>query len=192
MSLPIMVFSPLPAGITIAKDWNENDTRYDSGEHQADTSYLRPLLTWTVPIKLMTELKEGPMWDFIDTTRGMVMPFLMKDPYRYQVASATAVPLGVISANTAFLYDANGYFIRADTTTVGSFFSSLSGYVRNGFEYAYDQDTGLLTVNTKATNDLWGLRSVEYFRKVKFASQYKESATIWNIWGANLDIIELP
>lgn len=192
MSLPIMVFSPLPAGLDVTKDWGENDTRYDSGEHQADTPFVRPLLIWSIPIKLMTELKEQPLWDFVDSVRGMTRPFLMKDAYRYQVASVLGVRSGITNAATLFLFDTNSYFLRADTTTVGSFFSALSGYVRNGHEYSYDQDSGLLTVNTKALTDVWGVRSMEYFRKAKFSSQYKENSTLWNIWATNLDVVELP
>lgn len=192
MSLPIMPFSPLPANLERFKNWNENVALYDSGEQQADTPYVRPLYQWSVPIKLMTEIKQGSLWQFWDLVRGATLPWLMKDAYDFRVSSVLAVRSGITNAATLFLYDTNSYFVRADTLTVGSLFSTLSGYVRNGVEYSYAQDTGLLTVNTKAVTDVWGVRSMEYYRKVKFSAPYKETSQLWNIFNTTLSIVELP
>ena len=192
MSLPIFPFSPLPANLSRTPDWGENVARYDSGEQQGDTPYLRPLYQWSVPIKLMTEIKQSSLWAFVNDRRGQVKPFLIKDAYDYQVNSVLGVRSGIISAATLFLYDTNSFFVRADTTTVGSLFSTLSGYVRNGVEYSYDQDSGLLTVNTKAATDVWGVRSMTYFRKAKFNAPYNETSQLWNIFSSTLTIVELP
>lgn len=192
MALPIMPFSPLPANLERFKNWGESNNVYDSGEQQGSSPYLRPLYQWSVPIKLMTELKQGSLWQHWDNVKGTTAPFLMKDAYDYKVNSVLGVRSGIISAATLNLYDTNSYFVRADTVFVGSLFSTLSGYVRLGVEYNYSQDRGILTVNTKAVTDVWGVRSMEYYRKVKFSAGYRETSQLWNIFNTQLSIVELP
>lgn len=192
MALPIFPFSPLPANLERFKNWNENDITYDSGEHQTDTAFVKPLYQWTIPVKLMTEIKQSSVWAFWDDRKGGTRPFLMKDPYDYAVASVMAVRSGITNAATLYFRDLNSYSIRPDTVAVGSLFSTLSGYVRNGVEYSIEQDTGIVTVNTKATADVWGARSLAYFKKVKFGGPYKETSQMWNIFATNWTIVELP
>jgi hypothetical protein len=194
MSYPIFPFSPLPAEMQRVFDWNENETRYDSGAYQTDTNYVKPLYQWDLNVKLMLDTKAGSLRSFaVNSVKGRTLPFLMKDAYDYQITSVLGVRSGITNAATLFLCDANSYMVRADTTTIASLFSALSGYVRLGVQYSYEQDTGIITVNTKATTDVWGVRSAEYFRKVKFASQpYTESSALWNIFATDMKITELP
>lgn len=193
MSLLIFPLTPLPTEIERYKDWNESVERYDSGERQAASPYLKPLYHYTVNIKLMTEVKQSSLWYFIDSVKGMTSPFLMKDPYDLYVNSVMGVRSGITNAATLFLYDTRSYMVRADTVTVGSLFSVLSGYVRNGVEYSYDQDSGVLTVNTKAITDIWGVRSMQYWKKVAFENQYKEVSKLWNLFSVSgMQLSELP
>lgn len=192
MSFPIFPYSPLPANLQRMKDWGENTTRYDSGAQQSDTPYVKPLYNWTVPIKLYTEVQQAALWRFVDVVRSTTDPFLIKDAYDYQVNSVLAVRSGITNAATLFLYDTNSYMIRADTVSIGSLFSTLSGYVALGTQYSYSQDTGLMTVNTKASGDVWGIRSATYFRKAKFSQVPQETSQLWNIFSTQFDIVELP
>lgn len=192
MTLPLFVFSPLPAALSRTPRWNESVMRYDSGERQGQSPYQRPLYDWEVPVKLMTETKQSSLWAFVNGRKGMTTPFLMKDPYDCRVASVLAVRSGITNAATLHFYDLNSYSVRPDTLYIGSMTSALSVYVRLGFEYAIDQDTGILTVNTKATNDVWGVRSLEYVRKVAFKSSYKETSPLWNVFTTQFQIEELP
>lgn len=192
MTLPIMPYSPLPANIQRTWNWGENVVTYDSGEQQADSPFQKPLLQWQAPVKLMTEIKQSSLQAFQNATKGMTRPFLMKDPYEYAVNSVLAVRSGITNAATLYFFDTNSYSIRPDTVYCGSLFSALSGYVRNGIEYSVDQDTGIVTVNTKATADVWGVRSLQYYRKCKFSSQYNETSVLWNIFSTTMQIVELP
>jgi hypothetical protein len=70
-------------------------------------------------------------------------------------------------------------------------FSALSGYVTLGTNYNYNQDDGILTLVTKASTDVWGVRSAEYYRKVAFDQPYREVARRWNIFGVTLSIQEI-
>ncbi len=193
MTMMTFPFSPLYAAMTRQKSWNENSNVYDSGDIQGFTNWVRPLYRYTMPISLYNEIKQSSLWAFWDFVRGTTDPFLIQDPYDNYVASVMAVRSGLTSAATVFLFDINSYFIRANTgVCVFSLASTLSGYVRNGVEYTYARDTGLLTVNTKAITDVWGARSVSYFKKVKFNSQMVESEMLWNTFGTQLTFIELP
>lgn len=192
MALLTFPYSPLPANLSRIKDWGENTTRYDSGEQQSDTPYVKPLYQWTVPIKLYTEVHQALLSRFWDQVRATTDPFLIKDAYDLQVNSVLGVRSGITNAATLFLYDTNSYMVRCDTTTIGSLFSTLSGYVALGTQYGYDQDSGLLTVNTKATADVWGVRSMQYYRKAKFSTPMNETSQLWNIFATQLTIVELP
>lgn len=190
MTYPIMPVSPLPAGIGRTRDWKTDGQRYDSGAWQAMTTYTRPLFQYQIPFQNINEVKLGLLTTLADSVQGTTLPFLMKDPYEYQVSSVLAVASGV-SAGTLQLYDTRSFFIRADTTTVGSLFSALSGYVKLGTNYNYDQDTGILTIITKSNTDAWGVRSAEYFRKVHFANNFQDQAVLWNIFNATIQIDEI-
>lgn len=188
----IFPVSPLPAGLNRQVDWGEQTTSYDSGRYQAVTPYLRPMYNLAVPFRNFTEVKQGQIFTFINSQKNGTMPFLMKDPYDYRVNSVLAVRSGYASGSgNLYLFDTNSFFVRADTTTVASLFSVLSGYVRLGLEYSYDQDTGTFTVNTKAQADVWGIRSMQYFRKWVFDGKYNEEATLWNIFNVNLRFKEI-
>lgn len=192
MALPTFPFSPLYATMTRQKAWNENSNVYDSGDVQGFTNWVRPLYRYTLPISLYTEIKQSSLWAFWDIVRGTTLPFVIKDPYDNCVNSVLAVDSGVTNAATAFLFDTNSYFVRADTMAIGSLFSALSGYVTLGTNYNYDRDSGLLTVVAKATNDVWGARSMSYWKKVKFNSQMVENDLMWNTFATALTLIELP
>lgn len=192
MVMPTFPFSPLYAEMTRSKMWNDNNNVYDSGDQQGFSNWVRPLYKYTMPIKLYTEIKQSSLWSFWDSVKGQTLPFVMKDPYDNYVGSVMAANSGVVSASTLFLFDTNSFFIRADTTTISSLFSSLSGYVLIGSNFQYDRDTGLMTVTSKATNDIWGARSVSYWKKAKFNAQFEEQEIMWNSFTTTLVIMELP
>lgn len=191
MAYPTFPFSPLPGGTERFKDWNENVDVYDSGAEQAGSPFLRPLYNYTIPIKNMQDTKQQSLWAFWDTVKGRVSPFLMMDPYDYSVNSVLGVDSGVTNAATLQLYDTRSYLVRADTTTIGSLFSAASGYVTLGSEYSYDQDNNILTVNTKVSSDVWGVRSMFYFKKCKFAGPYVEQSPLWNTFNTTLKVREV-
>lgn len=191
--LPVFPYSPLPGGMTREAFWNGANNVYDNGEMQGFTNFVKPLMRYTIPLSLYTEIKQSSVWAFFsDTTQGMVKPFLLKDPYLYAINSVVGVQSGVTNAATMFLFDTNSYMVRADTLSIGSLFSASSGYVRLGVEYGYSTDTGVLTVNTKAVSDVWGVRSATYYRKVKLTSAFVETAAMWNTFGSGLTLQELP
>ena len=164
--------------------------KYDSGARQAMTTYMRPLYRYRVPIPVYNEIKQNSIMYWYNLVKGETLPFFMKDPYDYSVNSVLVVRSGLISAATMYVYDVNSFKVYPDTTTVGSLFSSLSGYVTAGSEYTIEQDTGILRVNTKAGNDVWRATSLEYFRKCALEQTYNERAIIWNIFGTELTIEE--
>jgi hypothetical protein len=194
MSLATFPLSPMPATMTRLANWNEDVNQYDSGQSQGFTNYAKPLYNYSINVALMTNIKASSLWTFFrDVTRGQVNPFLMKDPYDNAVNSVLAVASGVTQTTTLYLYDTNSYMVRADTTSISSLFSTLSGYQRLGIAYSYEQDTGILTVNTKAATDVWGVRSMSYWKKCRLASPYSEKSIIWNNFAADkIDIAEMP
>jgi hypothetical protein len=184
-------FSPFPGGTTRMKDWNSAQQDFDSGDRVGLSNWIRPLYRYTLPIQNMTEIKQSSLWAFWDSVRANAFPFLLKDPYDNAVNSVMGVRSGT-STGTLFLYDTRSYMVRADTTSVGSLFSALSGYVKLGTDYNYDQDSGVLTLVTKSNTDVWGVRSMSYFKKCFFRGDYKETSRIWNIFNGQLQIDEVP
>lgn len=191
--LPTFPYSPMPGGITRTPFWNENVQTYDSGADQGFSNYVKPFYRYTIPLSLYNEIKQAVVWPFFrDQTRGMLRPFYIKDPYDSFSAPVTAVRSGLTNAASVPLYDVNSYSIRVDTTTIGSLASVLSGFVTLGVEYGYNVDSNVLTVNTKAAGDVWTYpHTVSYFRKVRLAAPFVETAQIWNIFGSALTLNEV-
>jgi len=191
--LPTFPYSPMPGGITRTPFWNENVQTYDSGADQGFTNYVKPFYRYTIQISLYNEIKQNSVWTFFrDQTKGMLNAFYIKDPYDQYSAPVTAVRSGLTNAATVALYDTKSYTIRVDTTTIGSLTSTLSGFVTLGVEFGYNVDSNILTVNTKAAADVWTYAStVSYFRKVRLAAPFVETAVIWNIFGSALTLNEV-
>jgi hypothetical protein len=186
-------FSPLYTEMTRQKSWNENSTKYDSGDVQGFTNWAKPLYRYGFKITMMTETKQGSLWDFYDNVQATVQPWLMKDPYDSNVGSVIVANSGFTQGNTTYVYNTKSYMVRPDTTSVGSFFSSLSGYVTAGSEYTIERDTGIMKVNTKATADIWRANSMSVWKKCKFDGPLIENDVMWNIFAVdNLPVIELP
>lgn len=193
MSYPTFPYSPLPGSLTRQFIWNEDVDVYDSGESQSATAYQKPLLLWNIPIKLLPDTRQNSLAQFWNNQKGRTLPFLIKDPRYSQITSVLAVDSGITGTGTLFLYDTNSWMVRADTTTIGSLFSSLSGFVKLGTNYNYEQDTGIMTLITKASTDIWGCRSIEYFRKARFDNQYNPVETIWGIFEvSDIQVREIP
>jgi hypothetical protein len=190
MALSIFPMSPLPAETSRERNWGELTTPYDSGAFQGMTPFQKPLYVWDIPFKNVNEIKQGSLSAFVDAQRGMVTPFLMKDPYDFRINSVLAVRSG-ISAGTFYIYDTNSFFVRPDTTFIASMASTLSGYVLIGSNYAIDQDTGVMSIVSKAANDVWGVRSLQYFRKCVFDNTYRERSILWNIFQIGVRVKEI-
>lgn len=192
-------YSPLPAGMTRQPDWGGQEQNYDSGESQGVTPYVRPLWRYNIPIKLMTDSVQASIQSFWNVHKGKFVPFLMKDPYDYRVncavVFAAAAGLGVNS--NFYIRDLNSFVIKCDTTTIGSLAivngTTNSPYALLGTHFAYSQDTGVGTVLVKHVNDTWVVKSSQYFRKMKFDSDYVENAVLWGLFSVpNMGMRELP
>jgi len=189
--MEIFPVSPLPAQVQRVFKFNATVARYDSGARQAFSAWKKPLYEWQVPWQNMNETKQNTLASFAKDMFGPVTPFLMKDPYDYRVNSVLAVNTNQTQGGTLQTFDTKSFAIRVDTTTIGSLTSNLSGFVTLGSEYDYDQDTGVLTVNTIAATDFWTAQSLQYFRKVAFKEDYSDVSVIWNIFGSRMVIEEI-
>lgn len=184
--------SPLPGGLRRTKQWNGNNITYDSGANQGFTAWKKPLYRWDVPWQNINDVKQGVLSTFADSVRGTVDPFLIKDPYDYKVGSVQFVNSAQTEGGTLQTFDTSSFSIRVDTTFIGSLTSALSGFVTLGAEYDYDQDNGVLTVNTIDAIDIWSNPStIEYFRKAKFDGNYADVSPIWNQFNVQLVIKEI-
>lgn len=190
MNLPTFPLSPLPANVQRTPQWNTNKIAYDSGASQAMTPWQRPLMQWAIPFNNIPVTKQSSLYAFWNDRRGQTDPFLMKDPYDYQVSSVLAVASGV-SSGAFSLYDIRSYFVIADSFSVASLFSTLSGYVRLGSDYVYDQDTGVFSIVTKATSDVWSARNFEFFRKCRFDADYADQSPFWQQFSVALVVKEI-
>lgn len=183
--------SPLPANMTREPFWNESTTKYDSGARQGISPYLRPLTKYTIPFRNINEVKQAALFSFYNLQKGMTTPFLMKDPIDFRVNSVFVTSGDVTEPASLGMFDLSSFFIRVDTTTIGSMTSNKSGFVTLGSEYDYDQDTGNLTVKSIDTDDFWRADSLQYFRKCAFERAYRETGIIWNQFSLNLVIEEI-
>lgn len=192
MALAVWPDSPQPAGQSMEPTWGEHVTEFDSGAYHATTTRGRPLYkNWNIPWRNIPQTKRDTILGFVNSMRSGGTPFLVKHHHDYRVNSVLAASAGYVSGTSFFLYDTNSFFIRADTTTIGSLSSTLSGYVTLGAEYSYDQDTGIITANTINASDVWGVRSAEYYRKVYIKRNYQESGILHEQYSARIEFSEV-
>ena len=102
------------------------------------------------------------------------------------VNSNTSLP------STLQTFDTNSFSIRVDTIFIGSLTSAVSGFVRLGLHYDYDQDAGVITVKSMDALDIWSNpTTIEYYRKAKFVNNYADTSPIWNQFNTTIVIEEL-
>ena len=189
--MEIFPVSPLPAQMTRKLRFNAAVARYDSGARQAFSPWSKPLYEWQIPWKNINETKQATLQSFANDMFGPVTAFLMKDPYDYRINSVLLCSTNQTNGSTLYIFDTKSFYVRADTTTVATLTSNLSGYVSLGTEFSYEQDTGILTINTIGATDFWTVQSAQYFRKVAFKDDYSDQSPIWNIFNTNIAIEEI-
>lgn len=191
MAYPIFPSSPLPGGIQRQKKWNGNQANYDSGAFQGFTAWTQPRFLWNVPWKNINDTKQNTLASFVDSVRGTTDLFLIKDPYDYVIASVTLVTTNFTQGSTLQTFDARSYHVRIDTNDIATLTSALSGFVTLGTEFTYDQDNGIMLVNTINAVDHWSVNSAEFFRKAHFKNDYSDISPIWNQFQVTLVIEEI-
>jgi hypothetical protein len=192
MALAIWPDSPQPAGQSMEPNWGEHGVEFDSGAYHSVTTRSKPLYkNWTIPWRNIPQTKRDNIIGFVNSMKAGGTPFLIKHHKDFRVNSVLAASAGYVSGTSFFLYDTNSFSIRADTTTIGSLFSTLSGFVTLGSEYSYDQDTGIITANTIDATDVWGVRSAEYYRKVYIKRNYRETGIIDGQYTARIELSEV-
>lgn len=192
MALAVWPDSPQPAGQSMEPEWSEHATVFDSGVHHGTVTRSRPLYTnWSIPWQNIPQTKRDRILGFVNSMKAGATPFLVKHHRDFRVNSVIAASAGYVSGTSFYLYDANSFFIRADTTTIGSLFSTLSGYVTLGSEYQYDQDTGVITANTIDATDVWRVMSAQYYRKVFIARNYRETGILEGQYSARIAFQEV-
>jgi hypothetical protein len=189
MVYPIFPVSPVPADLSRAIRWGGNHARYDSGAAQGLTPYAKPLYDYGLGFRNINETKRDQIVSLTNSVKGKTFPFWFPDPYDY-VNSNLVVESG-IAAGSVFIYDLNSFQIRPASLQVQTLSSALSGYVTNGTEFNYHMESGYITLVTKASTDVWGVRSLfTLFKKCFFKRDYSDQSQLWNIWQSGLEFSE--
>jgi len=187
--MEIFPTSPVWADITREVNWAEEVYRYDSGARQGATPWERPLYTYNVRARNFNELKQNSLHVFVNSHKGMVTPFLFKDPYDY---TAQAVTLGATTAMGAgsgfYLTNEYGWAVIPDSAFL-TIVDGRSGTLNSGSHYVASLDNGWVEVQV-AVSSVW-TSSFEFFRKAAFARKYTEQSNVWNNFSATLVIEEL-
>lgn len=192
MVLAVWPDSPQPAGQSMSPEWGEHVTEYDSGAFHSTLTRSRPLYkNWNIPWRNIPQPKRDTILGFVNSMRAGGIPFLVKHHKDFRVNSVLAASAGYTAGASFFLFDTNSFFVRADTTTIGSLHSTLSGWVTLGSEYNYDQDTGVITASSIDATDVWGVRSMEYFRKVYIKRNYRETGILEGQYTARIEFSEV-
>lgn len=188
MALRILITSPLPADFSRQPNWRESRTVYDTGAHQASTTYVKPLYIYNFNFTNFPRAKQSSLEAFYNLQKGGVTPFLMQDPYQFQTGGGLSVATGT-NPSSFWAKTAEGYPVIAKSGSL-TLTSALSGTLTQGSHYILDQDTGIIVASMRPTsNDYWIATSMQFFKKVSFKS-YTETSRSWNIFGGNFVIEE--
>jgi hypothetical protein len=189
VALATLVISPLPADLTRDPQWGESAIRYDTGARQASTPYVKPLYRFTINFTNIPRSKQSSLEAFYNDRRGKVEPFLMQDPYDFASHGGIVVNTGT-SPTSFWAVTARGYPVIAKSGHL-RLVSALSGTLTQGSHYNIDQSTGLIVASLRPSSaDFWTATSLEFYKKVAFAS-YSEQSRFWNVFGGSFVIEEI-
>lgn len=191
MTLPIFPTSPLPVNVNREFDWGVSVVEYDSGAEQAQTAWQKPLYRWEIGWSNMPRTQQQSLSAFIrDVARGRLRPFFLMDPYDYQVQSAG---IGFTTGVASFLVrDTNSYTVIPASGQY-QIWSALSGQLTQGVHFTYNSSAGIYTYTmTPSASDSWSVRSCNYFRRCKFAQDYRDvGARVWGNFNVGVKIVEI-
>lgn len=187
---PIFPVSPVPANLNRDFNWNTNKVKYDSGARQGLTPFSRPLYRYQLGFQNILAAKRDQIVSLVNSVQGATGTFWFPDPYDY-VNSVMVVRSGITNAATVQVFDTNSFLLQPASLQVQTLASATSGFVTNGAEFSYNMESGWMTVNTKATADVWGARSLNVlFKKCSFEKDYSDASQLWGVWGAALTFEE--
>ena len=155
--------SPVWANITRVMNWGEEIFPYDSGLRQGSTALVRPLWQYNVQGKNYNEIKQSSLEAFLHSQKGMVTPFLFKDPYDFIADNITQPTSTNMNNGSGFhAIEKNGYRIIPDSGNL-LITDGTSGALTNGVEFAVSLDNGFITTLVVVTST-W-TSSFEFFQK---------------------------
>lgn len=187
---PIFPVSPVPADMQRDMFWNTNVVKYDSGARQGLTPFAQPLYRYRLNFKNIMQTKREQLTGLVNSVQGTTGSFWFPDPNDY-VNSCLVVRSGLTNAATVQVFDTNSFTIRPASLQVQTLASATSGFVTNGAEFSYNMESGWMTVNTKATTDVWGVRSLTtLFKKCSFSQNYGDSSQLWQVYASGLQFEE--
>lgn len=188
--MEIFPTSPVWADIQRTVNWAEEVYRYDSGVRQGSTPWERPLYKYDIVGRNFNEVKQESLHVFVNSHKGMVTPFLFKDPYDYHANGVTLASSSNMGAGSGF-YLTNEYGWRVIPDS-GNFLiaDGTSGNLTVDSHYVASLDNGWIEVQVSVAS-VW-TSSFEFFRKVAFAQQYRERSPIWNSFSTTLVLEEIP
>jgi hypothetical protein len=169
--------------------WSGEVHKYDSGLRQGSTPWVRPLYRYSVAAKNYSELKQSSLHLFWNTQKGMITPFLLKDPYDYTAeAVVQATSTNMDSGDGFFFQEVNSYRMIADSAAL-YMADPASSQLLPDSHFVMSGDNGYVTVLVPVSS-VW-TASFEFFRKVAFDAQMAENSPIWNQFSTSLIIQEL-
>lgn len=191
MPFNILVTSPLWLPLDRTPVWNESIYTYDSGVSQAATNWWRPLYKLAVSNRNYPRAQQNSLHAFYNQQKGSTIPFLMTDPYDFQIRGVVQVASGVaIAANSGFNYvDANSYRVMVNSSSL-RITSTLSGTLISGSHYVASLDNGFIRmIIGKANNDTI-TASGHFFRKVRF-SEFSEQSFLHDQFSGAFTVEEI-
>ena len=185
MAYPTFPVSPVPADLSRSNRWGGNVAKYDSGARQGLTPWQKPLYTYQLGFTNIGSTQRDLIVTLVNSVRGTIYPFWFPDPTD-AVNSAMVVRSGITTGSVR-VFDTNSFVVRPASLQVSTLFSALSGYVTNGVNYNYNMESGYVVLVTKASTDVWGVRSLTtLFKKCFFEEDYADQSRLWSIWNTGL------
>lgn len=194
MTLPIFPVSPVWAAISWTDSWAGEIYRYDSGQRQGATPFVRPLAKFSVSALNYNEVKFALLNDFNHQTRGMVDPFLWKFPYGgnnpYGVEAVTQPTSTNLNSGDTFQFvNSAGWAVIPDSAFI--FVDETGPGERvNGTDFVMSQDNGVATLLV-TPGGAW-TASFEYFRKCAFDAPLSQTSNLYQSFAGQMSIEELP
>lgn len=191
-TIPVLVTSPTPLPLQRTMLFGENVTFYDTGQSQGQTAWTRELWKWKVGIKNQQTAFINSLTAFVRGRLGRTRPFFFSDPYDFWVNSQLLQNTGTAIATFELMHPVGSYHVYPNSAVL-TLTSNLSGALSNGIDYSLDHDTGYIgLLITARSNDFIRVTSTQFFRKVRFDSDYGDQSRLWTNFDGEISFTEIP
>lgn len=190
-TIPVWPMSPTPLPLNREALWGAAIVEYDNGDTQGQTGWERELWKFSFTFRNQQPAFTNSLTAFVCDRRGPVRPWFFSDPYDMHVNSQLLQNTGTAVVTMELMHPVCSYHVYPNSAFLTTLTSALSTTLSLGTDFNLDHDSGYITlVVSPNSDDYITANSTQFFRKVRFASDYRDTSPLWQIFNGQVHFRE--